>query len=70
MFTRRSTPCRRWRSAKTRGDLGTEDADQGEVHGLQDGDVGACAAGRGGDLQADPAAPDDHQSSTGVQPRA
>ena len=69
VLTRRSTPCRRWRSAKDAGDLGAEDANQGEVHGLHDGDVGARAAGGGGDLQADPAAADDHQPTTGVQPR-
>jgi hypothetical protein len=51
------------------GDLRSQDADQGQVQGLQDGDLGAGAAGGSGYLQADPSAADDHQSPTDTQPR-
>ena len=68
MLTRRSTPCARWSAAKVLGDLRSQDAYQGQVQGLQDGDVGARAAGSSGYLQTDPSAADDHQSTVGTQP--
>ena len=50
------------------GDLRSQDAEQGQVQGFQDGDVGTRAAGRRGYLQADPSAADDHQSTPDMQP--
>ena len=51
------------------GDLRSQDADQGQVQGLQDGDVCSRTAGGRGYLQTDPSAADDHQSTTGTQLR-
>ncbi len=42
-------------------EFGSQDAVQGCRGGLDDGDLGAVGAGRGGDLQTDPAGAGDHQ---------
>jgi hypothetical protein len=48
------------RSSAPLGDLGGQDARERPVGGLDDGDLAARGAGRGGELRADPSGADDH----------